>query len=143
MFNAIDFIPHAEPMVFVDHIVEVGEQYIITELCIRPELMFCDETGLPSWTSIEIMAQSISAFAGYKGHLHGRAPQIGFLLGTRKLHLPVSHFALGQRLRIRAEQSYLHDGLAQFDCEIDYAGQKITATLNVFEPTSAQPDVAQ
>lgn len=143
MYNAIDFIPHAEPMVFVDRIVEIGAQYIITELNIRPELMFCEEAGLPTWSSIEIMAQSISAFAGYQGHLHGQAPQIGFLLGTRKLHLPMSHFALGECLRVRAEQSYLHDGLAQFDCEIEYAGQTITATLNVFEPTSPQTDVVQ
>jgi len=143
MHNAIDFIPHAEPMVFVDHIVEVGEDYIITELYIRPELMFCEDVGLPTWSSIEIMAQSISAFAGYKGHLQGQAPQIGFLLGTRKLQLPMPYFALGQRLRIRAKQSYLHEGLAQFDCEIDCAGEKIVSTLNVFEPTSSQNDIAQ
>lgn len=136
MLDAIDFIPHAQPMVFVDHIVEVSEQHVVTELSIRPELMFCEAEGLPTWTSVEIMAQSISAFAGYKGHQQGQAPQIGFLLGTRKLNLPISHFALGKRLRIRAEQGYLHEGLAQFDCVIDYDGQQITATLNVFEPSA-------
>lgn len=136
MMDAIDFIPHAAPMVFIDRIIEVGEQHVVTELSIRPELMFCEDAGLPTWTSVEIMAQSISAFAGYQGHQRGQAPQIGFLLGTRKLNLPVSHFALGKCLRIRAEQGYLHDGLAQFDCAIEYEGQQITATLNVFEPSS-------
>jgi predicted hotdog family 3-hydroxylacyl-ACP dehydratase len=57
------------------------------------------------------------------------------LLGTRKLHLPVAYFALGQTLRIRVEQQYLHEGLGQFSCEIYYADHVITALLSVYEPT--------
>ena len=50
----------------------------------------------------------------------GKNPKIGFLLGTRKMHIPVPYFALGDVVRICIEQNYLHEGLGQFQCEIEY-----------------------
>lgn len=64
----------------------------------------------------------------------GLPPKIGFLLGTRKMQLPLPYFALGETLRIKAEQSYLHEGLGQFNCEIEYREHRICAMLSVFEP---------
>ena len=80
MMDAIQFIPHAKPMVFVDHLIEANDVFAIAELYIRPELMFCDADGLPTWASIELMAQTVSAYAGHKGQLQGAAPKVGFLL---------------------------------------------------------------
>ncbi len=135
---AIDFIPHEKPMVFVDDIVEVGENFAVVRLTIRPELMFCEAQGLPTWSSIELMAQTISLYAGAQGNKLGRTPKIGFLLGTRKLHLPVPFFEMGEVLIIRAEQQYLHEGLGQFACEIHYQGHTISAMLSVYEPEEQQ-----
>ena len=90
--DAIQFIPHEKPMVFVDQLLELGENFALANLTITPELMFSDEHGLPTWSSIELMAQTISAFAGAKGQKTGQAPQIGYLLGTRKLNLPFGLF---------------------------------------------------
>lgn len=133
--DAIEYIPHQQPMVFIDHLLEVKDGYAIAELTIRPELMFCEAAGLPTWTSIEIMAQTISAYSGWMGQQLQQAPKLGFLLGTRKLQLPFAYFALDQTLRIRVEQQYLHEGLGQFSCEIAAAEQVITALLSVYEPT--------
>ena len=55
--DAIQYIPHEQPMVFVDHIVEANEGYAIAELSITTDLMFCEADGLPTWASIEIMAK--------------------------------------------------------------------------------------
>lgn len=134
--NAIDFIPHEQPMVFIDHIREIGDQFAVAELTIGPELMFCDEQGLPTWSSIELMAQTVSLYAGCSGQSkdQNREPKIGFLLGTRKLHLPIPYFAMGETLIIRAEQHYLHEGLGQFFCEILYQDHTISAMLSVYEP---------
>ncbi|WP_343581220.1 3-hydroxylacyl-ACP dehydratase [Acinetobacter sp.] len=133
--DAIQYIPHEQPMVFIDHLVEANEGYAIAELTIRPELMFCEAAGLPTWASIEIMAQTISAYSGWMGQQLQQAPKVGFLLGTRKLQLPFAYFALGQRLTIRVEQQYLHEGLGQFSCEIHCNAQVISAMLSVYEPT--------
>ncbi|MCH7336458.1 3-hydroxylacyl-ACP dehydratase [Acinetobacter sp. NIPH 2699] len=133
--DAIEYIPHEQPMVFIDHLLEVKEGYAIAELTIRPELMFCEAAGLPTWASIEIMAQTISAYSGWMGQQLQQAPKVGFLLGTRKLQLPFAYFALGQTLSIRVEQQYLHEGLGQFSCEILGGEQVISALLSVYEPT--------
>lgn len=132
--DAIQFIPHEKPMVFVDQLLELGVNFALANLTITPELMFSDEHGLPTWSTIELMAQTISAFAGAKGQKMGQTPQIGYLLGTRKLNLPLAYFEFGKTLTIRAEQQYLHEGLAQFSCEISYEEHKISAVLSVYEP---------
>lgn len=134
---ASDYIPQKSPMVFVDHIIEVGDHFSVAELVITPQLMFTDAHGLPTWSSIELMAQTIAVFAGLQGKAAGRAPQIGYLLGTRKLALPMAYFEMGKTVSIRAEQQYLHEGLAQFLCEISYEEHRISAVLSVYEPTSA------
>lgn len=132
--NAIDFIPHEKPMVFIDHIVEIGDNFAIAELFIGPDLMFCEEQGLPTWSSIELMAQTVSLYAGSQGGMLGQKPKIGFLLGTRKLHFPVPFFEIGETVTIRAEKQYLHEGLGQFACEIYYQDHTISAMLSVYEP---------
>lgn len=132
--NSIEFIPHEQPMVFVDVLTELGENFACAELQIRPELMFCDEQGLPTWASIELMAQTVSLFAGAKSQSVGKKTKIGFLLGTRKLNLPIAYFALGKTIKIRAEQQYLHEGLGQFSCQIEYGEYIISAMLSVYEP---------
>lgn len=132
--SAVDFIPHEKPMVFIDHVVEIGDNFAIAELLIRPDLMFCEEQGLPTWSSIELMAQTVSLYAGSQGEKLGQPPKIGFLLGTRKLHLPVPYFNMGETVTIRAEKQYLHEGLGQFACEIYYQNHTISAVLSVYEP---------
>lgn len=132
--DATCFIPHQAPMIFVDHVVEFGEDYAITQLTVRPELMFFEAQGLPSWSAIEIMAQTISVFAGHHGQENQQPPQVGYLLGTRKMQLPVSHFTLGSVLTIKAQQLYLHEGLGQFQCELQYEQHCISALLSVYQP---------
>ena len=143
MMDAVQFIPHEKPMVFVDHLIEANEHFAIAELVIRPELMFCEAQGLPSWTSIELMAQTISAYAGHKGQMLGLPPKIGFLLGTRKMQLSVPYFALGETVRIKAEQGYLHEGLGQFNCEIEYREHRFSAMLSVFEPPEMEKNIGK
>ena len=133
--DAIQYIPHEQPMVFIDHIVEANEGYAIAELIITEDLMFCEKEGFPTWASIEIMAQTVSAYSGWLGQQKQQPPRVGFLLGTRKLLLPFAYFALGQTLKIRVEQQYLHEGLGQFACEIHYVDDVISALLSVYEPT--------
>ena len=50
------------------------------------------------------------------------------------MQLPCAYFSLGTTVRIRVEQSYLHEGLGQFHCEIEYQEHRFSAMLSVFEP---------
>lgn len=131
---ATDFILHRPPMVLIDDLIDFGENFAVAKLTIRPDLMFCEPEGLPTWASIEIMAQTVSLFAGVQGYLRGEPPKIGYLLGTRKLNLPMRYFHLKSELIIRAEQHYIHDGLGMFNCQINTEQYCIESTLNVYEP---------
>ena len=106
---APELIPHRQPMVFIDRVIACSDTDITAELDLRPTLLFAEAAGLPSWTAIEIMAQTICAFAGMQDHQQGLPPQIGYLLGSRRLLLPVPFFEFGQTLTIRASRHYMHD----------------------------------
>lgn len=140
MQDVVQYIPHEQPMVFIDHLLEVTVNTAVAELNITPELLFCDDHGLPTWTSIELMAQTVSAYSGYWGQQGGNTPKIGFLLGTRKLILPIPYFALGDIVRIEIEKGYVHEGLGQFSCQIHYKEHQIQAVLSVFEPNKIEHD---
>lgn len=131
---ATDFIPHQFPMVFIDEVIEINDEYAIAQLTVRPELMFCNEQGLPTWAAIELMAQTISMYAGIQGQRQGLEPKIGFLLGTRKMLLPIAYFALNSQIQIKVKKNYMHDNLGVFDCELYYDQHIISATLSVYEP---------
>ncbi|WP_288386095.1 3-hydroxylacyl-ACP dehydratase [uncultured Acinetobacter sp.] len=141
--KASQYIPHEAPMLLVDDLIEITDTYAVASLSIQPDLMFCTAQGLPTWISIELMAQTISAFSGYQGHLNSAGPKVGFLLGTRKLNLPVPFFALGTQLTIRVEKQSMHDGLGQFECCIDEGEYRICAVLTVYEPPSMTPEQSQ
>lgn len=132
--KATEFILHRSPMVLIDELVDFGENFAVARLTIQPNLMFCEAQGLPTWASIEIMAQTVSLFAGVQGHLRGEPPKIGYLLGTRKLQLSMPYFKMNSELLIRAEQQYIHDGLGMFYCQIETEQHQIQTTLSVYEP---------
>ena len=88
---------HRAPMLLIDELLEYGENHATTEVWIKPDMLFVQEQGLPCWVGIELMAQTVSLLAGVRGKYSGHPPQIGFLLGTRRFHAPMSHFAVGSR----------------------------------------------
>lgn len=139
---ALELIPHRQPMVFIDRVISCSDNDITAELDIRPELLFAEAAGLPSWTAIEIMAQTICALAGMKGRKQGQPPQIGYLLGSRRLTLPVPFFEFGETLTTHASEHYMHDNLGQFQCEIVYREQRISAVLSVYQPHTNEEEIA-
>lgn len=138
MQQVTDFIPHQAPMIFIYELVEADEQHAIAKLTIHPQLMFCETEGLPTWTAIELMAQTISLYAGLQGHREGLPPKIVFLLGTRKMHLPMPYFPLGSHVYIIISKNYMHDNLGVFDCELRSEQHTISATLSVYEPDDVE-----
>ena len=48
MMDALAFIPHAKPMVFVDQLIEANDDFAIVELKITADLMFYEVEGLPT-----------------------------------------------------------------------------------------------
>jgi predicted hotdog family 3-hydroxylacyl-ACP dehydratase len=130
-------VPHSPPMVLIDEILHYDIEGLVALVKIYTDSLFYDESigGVPAWASIEYMAQAISAWAGINAQKKKEGIKLGFLLGTRKLKMPVKVLSVGQRFEIEIKQLLKDEsGLAVFDCRI-MQGAKIfvEARVNVFE----------
>lgn len=131
-----ELLPHAGDMILLDRILSFDEEQIHTRLTVKSDGLFSLPDGsLPAWVGIELMAQSVAAFAGCHARLKGKPVELGFLLGTRKFECNVEAFAAGSELTIHGIRSLEDDnGMGVFECHINAPGIEASARLNVFRP---------
>ncbi|NWB97314.1 hotdog family protein [Pseudomonas gingeri] len=134
-----ELLPHAGDMILIDQVLSFDEEQIHTCLTVRPNGLFNREDGsLPAWLGIELMAQSVAAYAGCRARGEGKPVELGFLLGTRKFECNVEHFPVGSQLRIHALRSLEDDnGMGVFECHLSGPDIHASARLNVFRPPQA------
>ena len=140
-----ELLPHAGDMILIDQVLGFDQEQIHTRLTVRAGGLFNREDGsLPAWVGIELMAQSVAAYAGCRARSEGNPVELGFLLGTRKFECNVDHFPLGCELHIHALRSLEDDnGMGVFECHLSGPGIHASARLNVFRPPQAQNYLAQ
>lgn len=137
-----EVLPHTAPMILLDRVVSWQADKISCEVEIGENShLFNDlKQAVPSYVSIEYMAQAVAALAGLEAKAKQQEVEVGFLIGTRKCQLKRSEFSLGTKLTVSAERIYAEeDGLAVCACEvIDEDGSMLTsAHLNVYQPKNA------
>ena len=140
-----ELLPHAGDMILIEQVLAFDEEQIETRLSVKAGGLFNREDGsLPAWAGIELMAQSVAAYAGCRARLQGHPVTLGFLLGTRKFECNVEHFPLGAQLHIHALRSLEDDnGMGVFECHLTGPGIQASARLNVFRPPQADTYLAQ
>lgn len=114
-----ELVPHAPPMVLLDRVLALGDEWCESELTLRPDSRFVVDGRVGGWVGIEYMAQTVAALSGAEALRRGEGIRVGLLLGTRQY---VSHrpfFEVGMTLRMRVDQ-VVRDaaGLSVFDCVI-------------------------
>lgn len=131
-----ELLPHAGDMILIDEVLHFAEDDVETRLTVRPGGLFNQADGsLPAWIGIELMAQSVAAYAGCQARQAGVPVQLGFLLGTRNFQCNVERFPAGSELQIKALRSLQDDnGMGVFECQLDGPGIQAVARLNVFCP---------
>ncbi|MGF6128708.1 hotdog family protein [Pseudomonas frederiksbergensis] len=134
-----ELLPHAGDMILIEQILSFDDEQIHTRLTVKPGGLFNRPDGsLPAWVGIELMAQSVAAYAGCHARARGDAVELGFLLGTRKFECNVEHFPVGTELAIHGVRSLEDDsGMGVFECHIHAPGIHATARLNVYRPPQA------
>lgn len=92
--------------------------------------------GVPACVALEYMAQTMALLVGLTRRRKGLKPQLGFVLGSRKLETQVPCFQEGRRYRVTAKCTYEDESFGSFDCEIEDDGGAIVAkgTLTAFQP---------
>ncbi|PRA30849.1 hotdog family protein [Pseudomonas poae] len=134
-----ELLPHAGDMILIDQVLSFDEEQIHTRVTVTPGGLFNRADGsLPAWVGIELMAQSVAAYAGCRARQKGEAVELGFLLGTRKYECNVEHFPAGAELTIHGLRSLEDDnGMGVFECHLTGSGIQASARLNVFRPPQA------
>ena len=134
-------LPHTGKMVLLDSVLECSENHIVATATIDEDCILLphnNATHLPTYLSIEIMAQTVGAWTGAKALSVGEKVRIGFLLGTRRLTMPVPQIAVGTVLRCESQLSWQDDtGMGVFDCVLfNHADNSeiAIASLNLYRP---------
>ena len=134
-------LPHTGKMVLLDSVIECTETRVMALATIQKDCILLPTdtaTHLPTYLSIEIMAQTVGAWAGAVALSQGEKVRIGFLLGTRRFDMPVAEIPVGTQLRCEATLSWQDDtGMGVFDCVLlDNQNNNTiaTASLNLYRP---------
>lgn len=139
-----ELIPHREPMLLINKVIEVGQKISCSEIIIsESSSFFIANKGVPSWIGVEYMGQTAALIAGYQLEQGTVAPHLGLLLGTRKYEAFVPFFRAGDVLQVRCtEVAVVGESLANFQCEIINTRDQrccASAKLSVFrKPLDAQ-----
>lgn len=141
-------LPHTGHMLLLNGIDECGDQHVVTRAEVNGRHMLLVDGVLPCMAGIEIMAQSIAAWAGCRAVMAGEPVRLGFLLGTRKLRLFADSVPVGTQLRVEMTIS-MEDaqGFGVFDCALYWTdappqaravlpenGLLAEAALNLYNP---------
>ena len=136
-----DLLPHKDPMILLDKLIFADDIKTHCQVFISEKSPFydIDKQAVGAWVGIEYMAQAIAAWSGYRSSLKNEAPQVGFLLGTRRYSCETPFFKKGQCLDIYTEKLLENEGMGAVACSIACEGETLaTAQLNVFSPNKEQ-----
>ena len=130
-----ELVPHSGAMVLLDKVTSCTASSVQAELTIKENEMFKIDGKVPSWVSIEYMAQAIGAYAGVHAKLIDEPVVVGLLIGTRKFESSIPYFQSNEKLVITADKIHEEEnGLSVFACVVETSRGNVTANLNVFVP---------
>lgn len=150
--SASSCLPHSEPMVLIDKLIDVDmkKQIVKTSVTIHKDKIFFDKdiNGVSPLVGIEFMAQTIGCYAFYKAKMS--IPKIGFLLGARLYENSLEKFENGKTYIITAREVYGDNELVSFECLIYNEGEDgdeskyiAKATINAFQPKDVEKYIGE
>lgn len=145
-YNVSDLIPQKAPMQFITAIesIDFDKQTLVARVDVSDKDLMYDSKlgGVPSWISLEYMAQTIACFIGAEDlqESSNATPSVGFILGSRKLSVNIPMYLVNQSYYIHVSSSFCDKNIANFDCQIYNQEKNLVAcgVLNVFRPDDIQ-----
>lgn len=141
-YDLTKIIPQRFPMIFLSDIdsFDYENQVLISRVDIRDTDLLFDKNlgGVPSWASLEFMAQSIAACVGLNDlrEKTDASPAVGFILGSRKISVFVPVYLVNKSYFVHVKSMFCDNNIASFDCQIFDADNNVVAAgaLNAFRP---------
>ncbi|MBL4687071.1 MAG: hypothetical protein JKY37_20920 [Nannocystaceae bacterium] len=130
-----ELLPHGPTLVFLDRVLERGEQYVVCEATPRPcEVAYACNGMVPATMCVEYMAQAVAVFAGFQAPA-GRRREIGYIIAVRMLKVCVPGFPLGEPLRVQALRQWGEEQLGRFQTSIHRGEDELaSAFMSVYRP---------
>lgn len=135
-YEISSLLKHSGDMILVDEVKEYGEDFIVVNASVKEENPFLIDGVLPNFVFLEIIAQSVSAYAGIMSKNRGEEVVLSLLLGCRNFQMYKESLEVGADLTIHAKISLLEDdGFGVYDCKM-YEDEFLVAKgrLNVYTP---------
>ena len=132
-------VPHAAPMLLLDGLVAHDGERAVCTVTVRDGRPFVEDHRVPTVVTLEYMAQTVAAYAGYEGYQIGGPVEIAFLIGCRRMRSHQPYVPVGSTLTIEAHHVWGDNALGTFACTATLAdGTPVAeATLSVFQPGSS------
>ncbi|XZA37938.1 putative thioester dehydrase [Neisseria musculi] len=148
-------LPHSGRMVLLECITDYGRHHLTATTRVGGNHILLADNRLPCVAGMEIMAQGIGALIGCHARNSGRPVKMGFLLGTRRLHLFADSIPVDTQLLVKVQESVVDaSGFGVFDCTLHWIdapehekhtlpanGLLAQAALNVYGPDKAEEAV--
>ena len=134
--HAANFVLHRKPMLFLDRLVDIGDDFATCEWSIGKDFELLEPgLGVPAYAGVEYMAQCVAVHAGARARARGLVPPHGFLLGTRHYRCDVAYFEEGSIYQSTCQELVRDSqGMGSFACRILLNGLSIAeANLAVLE----------
>ena len=62
-----NYVPHRGAMLLIDRLVSADAEGAVAEVIVPRDGLFLQDAGMPSWVGLEYMAQTVAAWAGWRG----------------------------------------------------------------------------
>ena len=126
-----ELLAHRPPMLLLDTLVSVDADGSCCEMTVSQSTPFLNEdSSLPGWIGIELMAQAIAVWGGWQSKNENRDVNIGMLLGSRKYESQVKAFPQNSRLIVKVTKIIRDGNLGVFDCSISL-NEKVVSKAQV------------
>ena len=116
-------LPHRAPMLMVDEILEINENFISTKFRINSDNIFLDENKFCESGLTEHCAQTSATILGNSLSAENGKPMIGFIASIKKIEI----FDLpdvGETIISKAELISKYENICQVKCET-FLGEKL------------------
>lgn len=127
--DILRLLPQREPMLMVDELCDADETTAVTRLSVRPNNLFlCADGMLEGVAMIENIAQSASAFVGYKSLLagHDTAPT-GYIGEVKKFNC-IQRPHVGDTLTTKIQMGATAEGVSLLDGQVFVADKLMAET---------------
>lgn len=138
-----EYLPHDKPMVLLDEVLHVDENTAVTRCIVDSDHVlkpFIEKDGVPTFITLELLAQSVGIWAGYFSIKNGQKKcPLGMVIGGRDYKNQTEFFKTGSVLEIEVKKIMHDDSIGSFEGCIKENGVIVsTGRVNVVKVSEEQ-----